>query len=397
MWTSKEASKKFGILVLCNGIYPNQTGGAEVHLFYMCHNLAERGYHVFVLAPTTKFSSEPSEKNIPFVKIYLKLWSKPFTILSYTVKSLIESFRFRHHVEIVHAHTAHPIPMVAAFLSSLITRRPYIISCRGSDIRISSRKFLHRMFQIPFLHEAKKILVVSHELSEILRQRYGIPKHQILVVENAYDDRIIHQLANIQLGTKAERGKRIINVANMRPEKDHITLLKGFKRLARSMKGVHLSLVGDGPLRGELEEFCIQQGIHNVKFLGTLPHTDVLKHIANSDIFVLTSIEEGMPNVIIEALALGKPIIATAVGGIPEVVKDGVNGILVRPKSPDLIAKALERLLCDSELRRKLGKAAVESVKNRTWSKITEKYERIYKSYVCMHAPPTHKGEKIET
>jgi glycosyltransferase involved in cell wall biosynthesis len=85
-----------------------------------------------------------------------------------------------------------------------------------------------------------------------------------------------------------------------------------------------------------------------------------------------------MPTVILEALALGKPVIATAVGGIPEVVREGVNGILVSPKSPETIAKALERLLSNSGLRRKLGRAAAESVKDYTWSKIAEKYERVY-------------------
>jgi glycosyltransferase involved in cell wall biosynthesis len=115
-----------------------------------------------------------------------------------------------------------------------------------------------------------------------------------------------------------------------------------------------------------------------VRFLGRLPHERVLEHIANSDIFILTSVEEGMPTVVLEALALGKPVIATAVGGIPEVVKEGVNGILVPLKSPELTAKALERLLSNSELRKKLGRGAADSVKDYAWSKMVEKYERVY-------------------
>jgi glycosyltransferase involved in cell wall biosynthesis len=228
------------------------------------------------------------------------------------------------------------------------------------------------------LHNAEKIVAVSNEISEILKRKYGIPKCRMLVVGTGYDDRIRQELGDIKLRAETERSMRIINVANMRPVKDHKTLLESFKKLTERMKGVRLSLVGDGPLRRQMEEFCTQQSIHDVEFLGKLPHRDALKHIANSDVFILTSVEEGMPNVIIEALALGKPVIATAVGGIPEVVKDGVNGILVPPKSPEHVAKALERLLSDSGLRRKLGEAAAESVKDYTWSKIAEKYERIY-------------------
>jgi len=234
------------------------------------------------------------------------------------------------------------------------------------------------------LYNAKKIIVVSNEMSEILRRKYGIPKQRIVVVGTAYDDRITQELTNIKLQAKAVRSTRIINVANMHPKKDHTTLLEGFARLTKSVKGVRLSLVGDGPLRRQLEEFCTQRGIHDVKFWGTLPHGEVLKHIANSDIFILTSVEEGMPTVILEALALGKPVIASAVGGIPEIIKEGVNGILVPPKSPKHVAKAIERLLSDSKLRRKLGKAGAEGVKNFAWSKIIEKYERIYKDALSL-------------
>jgi len=374
MWTIKDIPKKFGILVLCSGIHPDATGGAEVHLFYMCRQLAERGYHVFVISPATKFSSNI---NIPFVRIYLRLWSNPFAILSYIVKSFVESFKLRKQIDIVNAAPA-DYPMVSAFLFALFSHKPYIVTCMGSDIRICSRKFLRRALQLPLLRGAKSIITVSNEIAEILTQKYGIPKRKILVVGSGYDDRITQELRNINLRAETDRSMRIINVAYMLPAKDHRTLLESFARLTKRMKKVHLSLVGDGPLRGELEEFCTQQSIHDVEFLGKLPYSDVIKRVANSDVFVLTSVEEGMPNAIIEALALGKPVIATAVGGIPEVVKDGVNGILVPPKSTEHIAKALERLLSDSELRRKLGEAAAESVKDYTWSKIAEKYERIY-------------------
>ena len=377
MWTRKDISKKFGILVLCSGIYPDVTGGAEIHIFNVCRKLAERGYRVFVICPATKFSNKVSDTNSPFVRIYMKLWTKPFVTLSYIVKSFAESFRLRQQIEIVHAHTAN-YPMVDAFLLSLIFHKPYIISCQGSDIRIASRNFFHRIFQIPFLHNAENIVVVSNEISEILERKYGIPKCLTLVVGNGYDDKIRQEVQDIKLRAETERSMRIINVANMRPVKDHKTLLESFKKFTERMKGVHLSLVGDGPLRRQLEEFCTQQSIYDVEFLGKLAHRDALKHIADSDVFILTSVEEGIPIVIIEALALGKPVIATAVGGIPEVVKDGVNGILVPPKSAEHIAKALERLLSDSGLRRKLGEAAAESVKDYTWSKIAEKYERIY-------------------
>jgi glycosyltransferase involved in cell wall biosynthesis len=376
--TTKDASKKFGVLVLCSGIYPDKVGGAEIHVFNMACRLGERGHNVYVVTPGNNILNKKSNTKIPFAKISVKVWSSPFITLSYLVKGLILSFKLRKQIEIVHSHTADYSTMITAFLFSLFSRKPYVVACMGSDIRITSRKFLHRALQLPFLRSAKSVVVVSNEIAELLKQKYGIPKCKIMVVGSAYDDRIIQELANFRPYAKAERSKCIISVANMRPEKDHMTLLKAFARLIKNMNNVQLYLVGDGLLKDQLEEFCIHHNLHSVTFLGRLPHEGALEHIANSDIFILTSVEEGMPTVILEALALGKPVIATAVGGIPEVVKEGVNGILVPPKSPEPIAKALERLLGNSGLRRKLGRAAAGSVKDYTWSKIAEKYESVY-------------------
>jgi glycosyltransferase involved in cell wall biosynthesis len=374
----KIASEKFGVLVLCDGIYPDQVGGAEIHVFNLACRLADRGHNVYVITPANKIPKKTSDTEIPFAKIPVEVWPRPFVFLSYIVKGLILSFKLRKQIGIVHSHTATPPTMITAFLFSFFSHKPYVVACMGSDIRISSRKFLYRAFQLPFLQNAKSVVVVSKEIAVLLKQKYGIPKCKILVVGSSYDDRITQKLANTRPHAENKRRRRIISVANMRPEKDHTTLLKAFAILVKSVSNVQLYLVGNGLLKDQLEEFCIHHNLNSVRFLGRLPHVDALEYIANSDIFILTSVEEGMPTVILEALALGKPVIATAVGGIPEIVKDGINGILVPPKSPEPIAKALDRLLSNSGLRRKLGRAAAESVKDYAWSKTTEKYEEVY-------------------
>lgn len=376
--TIKDAFKKFGVLVLCSGIYPDKIGGAEIHVFDLACRLGERGHNIYVVTPMNNILNKTSNTKIPFAKISVKVWPSPFFTLSYIVKSLILSFKLRKQIEIVHAHTAEYPTIITAFLFSLFSHKPYVVACMGSDIRIPSRKFLSRALQLPFLRNAKSVVVVSKEIAVLLKQKYGIPKYKILVVGSSYDDRITQKFANVRRYPETEQTKRIISVANMRPEKDHMTLLKAFAILIKSMNNVQLYLVGNGLLKHQLEEYCIHHNLHSVKFLGRLLHVDALENIANSDIFILTSVEEGMPTVILEALALGKPVIATAVGGIPEIVKDDVNGILIPPRSPEPIAKALDRLLSNSGLRRKLGRAAAESVKDYAWDKTVEKYEGVY-------------------
>lgn len=202
----------------------------------------------------------------------------PFATLSYITKSFIVGFKLREQIDVVHAHIA-DYPMVAAFLFSLFSRKSYLVTCQGSRIRISGRKFLYRMLQLPFIYNAKGIFTVSDEMAALLIQKYGIPKRKIFVVGNGYDERIIQELAKPQLNVEIRRLKRIICVANMRSEKDHITLLEGFARIIKSMDNIQLLLVGAGPLREKLEDFCAQHGLHSVRFLGRLCHDEVLENI----------------------------------------------------------------------------------------------------------------------
>jgi len=376
--TIEDTSRKFGVLVLCGGIYPDSVGGAEINVFNLACRLAERRHNVYVITSVNNILNKTSNREIPFAKISLKLWPKPLAIVSYIVKSLRLSFQIRKQIEIVHAHVADYPTMITAFLFYLINRKPYVVACRGSDIRILGRKFLRRALQLPFLRNAKSVMAVSDEVAELLMEKYGISRHKILVVGNAYDERIIREITNLREHNEAKRSKRVICVANMRPAKDHMTLLKGFARLIKSRDDVQLLLIGDGPLRGQLKQFCVKHRLCSVRFLGRLPCNGVLENVARSDIFILTSIEEAMPNVVIEALALGKPIVATRVGGIPEIVKDRFNGLLIPPRSPEHVAKALDTLLDDEKLYSKLSGNATKSVLGHSWSEIILRYEQIY-------------------
>jgi glycosyltransferase involved in cell wall biosynthesis len=142
---------------------------------------------------------------------------------------------------------------------------------------------------------------------------------------------------------------------------------------------VNLCFVGDGQLRPILTQFCISHKLlQYVHFLGNLPHHKALQVVAKSSVFVLSSYEEGLPTALIEAMAFGKPVVATNVGGVSEVIKDGINGILVPPKSPEKLAESIEQLLCNSQLGRELSETASRSVKGYSWNKIAESYLKVY-------------------
>ena len=112
-------------------------------------------------------------------------------------------------------------------------------------------------------------------------------------------------------------------------------------------------------------------------FLGKLHHDEVLKRIHDSDLFVLTSIEERLPIVLIEAMSLGTPVITTEVGEIPEIIQTGFNGILIPPKSPNFVAESIERILQDKIIAKKLSENARKSIYHLKWSSISSQYETL--------------------
>lgn len=130
-----------------------------------------------------------------------------------------------------------------------------------------------------------------------------------------------------------------------------------------NVRDVTLVIAGEGPDRVALERRVCELGLEGrVRFLGAVPREQVLRLFGAADASVLSSAWENLPHTVVEALAVGCPVIATAVGGVPEVVRDGVNGLLVPPGDPEALRDAIERFFADDELRRQLAEAARAAV-----------------------------------
>lgn len=148
----------------------------------------------------------------------------------------------------------------------------------------------------------------------------------------------------------------ILHVGRFDVPKNHPGLLEAFRLLLQTHPECRLRLVGDGDLRAEMEALAREKGISQaVEFCGM--QTDVYPYLHDADIFVLPSIYEGNPMTMIEAMGTGLPIVASRVGGIPDMVADGQSGILVEPE-PESICEGLSRLVEDQVLRQFLGQTA---------------------------------------
>ena len=150
----------------------------------------------------------------------------------------------------------------------------------------------------------------------------------------------------------------VVCVGRMVPAKGHLILLRAFAELLRCGYNLRLRLIGDGDERSGLESFVRSEKINaSVIFEGSLSHEATRQRLARADIFVLASFAEGLPVALMEAMAMEIPCVSTFVAGIPELIRDGVEGLLVPPSSEQALFIAMERMVCDADLRRNLARA----------------------------------------
>lgn len=167
--------------------------------------------------------------------------------------------------------------------------------------------------------------------------------HKFRIVRCGVDCR---RLNSIRPTSNGSTFPRLICVGRFAPEKWHLGLLEAMQRLRNNGTNFNLTLVGDGPSRNSIEDCVDQLDLRDrVFFAGFLKEDDTLAAIADSDILVLPSLMEGLPVVLIEALALGKPVVASRVAGVPELVEHGKSGVLFTPSKSDELEKVLEEIL----------------------------------------------------
>lgn len=169
----------------------------------------------------------------------------------------------------------------------------------------------------------------------------------------------------------------VISVARLVPIKGHKYLIDAASKVVESFPDTKFLLVGDGPLRIELEQKAKSLGLaKNVFFLGD--RDDIPELLAISDVFALASLNEGMGIAIVEAMASGLPVVATNVGGIPDIVKNGVTGLLVPPKDSEILSIALLKLLKERKLAECMGKEGKKRASLYSVEKMVEKIDELY-------------------
>lgn len=197
-----------------------------------------------------------------------------------------------------------------------------------------------------------KIVCVSQNALNSYRDILRVSYDKLITIDNGLDVSRFH-MAGRNISSFGQK-KRVGVVANFSMAKGHLYLVDAATQIVNRYRNIEFILVGDGPLRHKIQEKVHVAGLKDYfQFLGS--RRDVGDLLKTFDIFLLPSVFEGLPISLLEAQFFGLATVATNVGGIPEVIKDGYNGLLIPPRDPSSIANAVLRLLMDDHLRNKLG------------------------------------------
>lgn len=320
--------------------------GGERQTLWLAEALARLGHQSFVAGrPDQPLLERARARGLPVVRCVPVAEYDPLA-----ARRLRRMLR-RLQIDVVHAHTAHAVALAA--LATVRTRVPFVAS-RRVDFHLSNNPLSRWKYR-----RATAIVAISDAVRDILVSD-GIPRERVDVVNSGVDlSRDIAPASDETLRALGipDGAPLAVQVAQFVGHKDPVNFVRAVAAARRLVPELHGLMVGDGPLRPEVERAVAEAGAAGFVHLAGY-RTDADQLMAAATVAMLSSREEGMGSVLLDALALGKPVVATRAGGIPEVVEDEACGLLAPVADPEALGAALARLLHDRALFDRLADGA---------------------------------------
>lgn len=260
---------------------------------------------------------------------------------------------------VVHAHLTHPLSCKFGLIAARLSGVPAVVATAQLFMELPRPRAVAVQHRV-VAGSVDRYIAVSNEVASRLHERLGVPHSKLRVVYNGIPVDQFRRARDCGLRQTLSNGSNlriVLTVARLDRQKGHPTLLEA----AAAVPDALFVLAGDGAERATLERDAGARGIaHRVRFLGR--RTDVPALLASCDLFVLPSFFEGLPLALLEAMAAGKPVVATAIGGTDEAVVDGETGLLVPPGNPSALAGAIRRMLDNPDLASTLAAAGQRRV-----------------------------------
>lgn len=351
--------------------------GGEAQLLHLAKGLSQRGHRQWIVGqPGSPLLERAGEEGLETVA--LKMSSEFSLTAIWRLARLFEE----HRIQVIHMHTSHSV-----MLAGLAAR------WAGVPVRVMSRRVDFTRFhpsattsgnpfrRFKYRWNTDRIIAISKGVHNALVQD-GIDPARVVVIYDAcpldlFDPTLPSEPFRREGGLGPDMPV-IGNVAHFADHKGHRYLVEAAQQVIQREPRARFVLVGDGDLRAVIEEQVKALGLDaSVIFTGF--RADIPQVLAAFDLFVLSSHMEGMGSVLLEAMAMGRPIVATRVGGIPELIEDGVEGLLVPPRDPKALAGAILSLLADPDKRLRMGLAGRRKVaQGFSVEQMVAKTEKVY-------------------
>ncbi|NQV28861.1 MAG: glycosyltransferase [Rhodopirellula sp.] len=366
--------------VICQVLHSLAIGGAEILAAGLARELSDRYRFVFACLDDEVgvLGDEFEQRGVPMKVFYRQPgidWKCSFRLAQF--------FR-EHRVQIVHAHQY--TPFFQSLLARLRFRYPPIVFTEHGrhfpDSRSPKRVAVNRAL----LRSDDRLIGVGESVRRALVENEGLPEHRTETIYNGVPlEKFLAVRGDAELRLKVRNELRIapnefaiVQVARLNALKDHATAIRTLKRLLDHGVPAKLILVGDGEERSQLERFVTERSLgHAITFLGA--RNDIPQLLSCADAFLLSSISEGIPLTLIEAMGAGVPIVSTDVGGISEVIEHGTSGLLAPARDDELLAAHLRLLWQDSECRTQLAdRGCQRAVERFSLDQMHQQYVNVY-------------------
>jgi N-acetyl-alpha-D-glucosaminyl L-malate synthase BshA len=362
-------------------------GGSGIVATELGKNLASRGHHVHVLSSETPFRLGEYQPGLSFHRVEIPnypLFREPQYLLALANK--IVNVSRDERLDIIHAHYAVP-HATAGYLAKQILgasngksgRRPRVITTlHGTDITLLGADRSYKEIVAFSIAQSDGVTAVSESLKSDTCREFGEIR-DIRVIPNFIDTDVAHRAdgSGLRASLAAPGEKVVIHVSNFRPVKRVTAVIEIFKRIHARVPS-RLLMVGDGPDLVDAAQAARDADLgDSVRFLGD--QELVVQLLSASDLFLMPSAQESFGLAALEAMACEVPVVASRVGGVPELIEDGVTGILCHPDDLAGMADASIRLLTDEKAHARMAEAARKRAVDRfNDSKIVPMYEAFY-------------------
>jgi len=354
-------------------------GGQSNRILIVCRELAQRGHEVAIAAPPgSELVRRAQAQGVrTFEEMRFPRGLHPLSLLCdiRAMRTLLLQEKF----DIVHTHGSQDA-WCAAFALLGMSPRPHLLRTKHNIFPIREH-FANRWL---YGRMTEKIICISRAVLEYCAAKPYLRRENLVLIHSAVNAELYARGDREKIRKELGLGGHYVAgiVGRLRPEKGHHTLLEAFARLKDRAPDMMLVVCGDGSIFQELSDFAKANAI-SARMIFTGFRTDIPDILSALDVFILPSLSEGLGTAVLEAGAAGLPIIASNVGGIPDIIEDGASGILVPPTDVSALAEAIKSVYSNPEKAKLLGMAAQRRVRQHFSEKaLVDKNESLYQSLI---------------